>query len=60
MHGIVGMSAEKGGWVPKKKFYEKNGLEKADEFPPHFGLYVKRFSEDAPIPQFHPISEEKM
>ncbi|MHA1967888.1 MAG: hypothetical protein ACW964_08815 [Candidatus Hodarchaeales archaeon] len=54
------MSAEKGGWVPKKKFYEKNGLEKADEFPPHFGLYVKRFSEDAPIPQFHPISEEKM
>jgi GNAT superfamily N-acetyltransferase len=60
MHGIVGMSAEKGGWAPKKIFYEKNGLEKVDEFPPYYGLYVKRFFDDVSIPQFHSISKDKL
>jgi ribosomal protein S18 acetylase RimI-like enzyme len=60
MYGVVGMSAEKGGWLPKKRFYEKNGFERVDEYPPHFGLYVKFLSDDAPKPKFHEISEGKM
>ncbi|MFX1571804.1 MAG: GNAT family N-acetyltransferase [Promethearchaeota archaeon] len=59
MHGIVGMTAEKGGWLPNRKLYENHGFEKVDEIEPYFALYAKFFSVDAPKPKFHPMSEEK-
>ncbi|MFW9904593.1 MAG: GNAT family N-acetyltransferase [Candidatus Thorarchaeota archaeon] len=60
MYGIVGMSAEKGGWLPRKEFYEKNGFERVDEYPPHFGLFTKFLSDNAPKPRFHEISRNKI
>ena len=60
MHGVVGMSAEKGGWVPNKKVYINNGFEKVDEIAPHFGLFAKNFSKDAPLPTFSPIQNDKL
>lgn len=60
MFGVVGMTAEKGGWLPNKKFFEKHAFEKVDEFKPYLGLYANIFTEDAPKPRFYPISEEKM
>lgn len=60
MHGVVGMSAEKGGWLPRKGFYDKNGFERVDEYPPHFGLYARFLSDDVPKPKFHEISGDKM
>ena len=59
MHGIVGMSAEKGGWVPNKKLFLKNGFVKVDEIEPNFSLYAKYFDENAPKPRFNPINKEK-
>ena len=58
MHGIVGMSAEKGGWVPKKKIFLKNGFVKVDEIEPYFSLYALTFDEDAPKPRFNPIDKD--
>ncbi|MFX1380993.1 MAG: GNAT family N-acetyltransferase [Promethearchaeota archaeon] len=60
MHGVVGMTAEKGGWLPKKNLYEKLGFEQVDEMEPHFGLYVKAFLDEVPKPKFYPISKEKL
>ncbi|MBD3253481.1 MAG: GNAT family N-acetyltransferase [Candidatus Lokiarchaeota archaeon] len=59
MHGVIGMTADKGGWLPKTKLYEKLGFEKVDEIEPYFSLYAKAFSKDAPTPNFYPISDEK-
>lgn len=60
LKGVVGMTADKGGWMPKKSLYEKIlGFEKVDEMEPYFQLYAKAFDEKAPKPKFHPISEEK-
>ena len=59
MHGVVGMSADKGGWLPNTKIYLNHGFEKVDEMEPYFGLYAKIFSDDAPMPKFYPTSEEK-
>ncbi|MHA2203500.1 MAG: N-acetyltransferase family protein [Candidatus Hodarchaeales archaeon] len=59
MFGVVGMTAEKGGWLPTKKFFEKQAFKKVDEFQPYFGLYVKIFKDNAPTPKFFPISEDK-
>jgi len=59
MYGIVGMSAEKGGWVPNKKLFLKNGFVKIDEIEPNFSLYTKSFNENAPKPRFNPINKEK-
>jgi L-amino acid N-acyltransferase YncA len=58
MYGIVGMSAEKGGWLPNKKIYLKNGFEKVDEMEPHFSLYAKIFDKNAPKPKFNPMNEK--
>ncbi len=58
MHGIVGMSADKGGWLPNTKIYLSNGFEKVDEIEPYFGLYAKIFSKNPPKPKFHPLSED--
>ena len=60
MHGVVGMTAEKGGWLPKKHLYENLGFEKVDEMKPYFTLYAKSFSENAPLPKFYPISSKKL
>ena len=59
MHGIVVMSAEKGGWLPKKKLLLKNGFEQVDEIEPYFKLYAKVFNKDVPKPKFYPIDENK-
>lgn len=60
LYGVVGMTAEKGGWLPKKSLYEKLGFEMIDESEPHFRLYAKAFSDNAPKPKFFPISKEKL
>lgn len=59
MYGVVGMSADKGGWLPNTKIYLNHGFEKVDEMEPYFGLYAKKFTEKAPKPKFYPVSEEK-
>jgi L-amino acid N-acyltransferase YncA len=59
MHGIVVMSAEKGGWLPNKKLLLKNGFEKVDEIEPYFTLYAKIFNKEAPKPKFNPINENR-
>ncbi|MFX1427438.1 MAG: GNAT family N-acetyltransferase [Promethearchaeota archaeon] len=59
MHGIVVMSAEKGGWLPKKKLLINNSFEKIDEIEPYYTLYAKFFKEDAPKPMFNPLNKKK-
>lgn len=59
LYGIVGMTADKGGWLPKKSLYEKLGFEKVDEMEPYFHLYAKGFDDKTQKPKFHPILEEK-
>lgn len=60
LKGIVGMTAEKGGWLPKKNIYENLEFELVDKMAPYFSLYAKGFTKDAPKPKFHPISEKKL
>jgi L-amino acid N-acyltransferase YncA len=60
MHGVVAMTAEKGGWLPNMKLFIKNGFEKVDELEPYYGLYAKAFSKNAPKPQFYPLSKDKL
>lgn len=57
MHGVVGMSAEKGGWLPNKKLFLKNGFVKIDEIAPNFSLYAIQFNKNSPKPRFNPIDE---
>gem|GEM_PF-1763100 len=45
--------------LPKNKLFVKHGFEKVDEMPP-LALYVKRFSDTAPIPKFNRGSQEKL
>ena len=59
LYGVVGMTADKGGWLPKKSLYEKLGFEKVDEMEPYFHLYAKAFDDKTQKPKFHPILEEK-
>lgn len=60
MFGVVAMTAEKGGWLPNKKIFLKNGFEKVDQFDSNYELYAKSFSENVPKPQFFPLSDEKL
>ncbi|MHA1916606.1 MAG: GNAT family N-acetyltransferase, partial [Promethearchaeota archaeon] len=60
IHGVVGMSADKGGWLPNTKIYLNNGFEKVDEMEPYFSLYAKKFSNNSPKPKFHPLSDDKI
>jgi L-amino acid N-acyltransferase YncA len=60
MHGVVAMTAEKGGWLPNMKLFIKNGFEKVDELEPYYGLYAKAFSKNVPNPQFYPLSQDKL
>ena len=59
MHGVVGMSALKGGWLPNKKIFLNHGFEKVDEIEPYFELYVKKFTDNIPLPKFHPLAKDK-
>lgn len=59
--GVVGMSTEKGGWLPNKKIYIKKGFEKVDEIEPYFSLYAKKITNNNnPLPKFNPILEDKV
>ncbi len=60
MNGVVAMTAEKGGWLPNRKLFIKNGFEKVDELDPHFGLYTKAFLDKIPKPKFFHISQDKL
>ena len=59
MNGVVGMSAEKGGWVPNKKIYLKNGFEKVDDIAPNYSLYALTFNNDVQKPKFYPLEKTK-
>ena len=60
MYGVVGMTADKGGWLPKRNLYQNLGFELVDQMEPYFRLYAKSFSENTPKPRFHPILEDKL
>jgi len=55
MKGVAVVTSN-GGWLPKNKLFIRNGFENADELPPDFELYVKRFSDSAPPPRFNSVS----
>lgn len=57
--GVVGMSAEKGAWLPKRQFYIKNGFTLVDIYEEKYELYVRFFGEPTEKPSFYPLSEEK-
>jgi ribosomal protein S18 acetylase RimI-like enzyme len=59
MDGVVGMTADKQGWLPSPKIFIKNEFEKVDEIKPYFSMYVKKFNENAPSPKFNPINNQK-
>lgn len=59
MQGVAVVTSNS-GWLPRNKLFIKNGFEKADAMPPDFELYVKRFSNKATLPEFSPISKEKI
>jgi len=60
MQGVVCMTAEKGGWLPNKKLFEKHRFEKVDEYEPFFGLYARAVLDKVTFPKFYPISIDKM
>jgi GNAT superfamily N-acetyltransferase len=60
LHGVIAMTADKGGWLPKRSLFEKLDFELVDEMEPYFRLYAKGFSDGTPKPKFHPISKEKL
>lgn len=60
MHGVVCMTAEKGGWLPNSNLFKKHGFKKVDEFDPHFGLYANIFTDKGVLPKFYPISIDKI
>ncbi|TXT64128.1 MAG: hypothetical protein BAJALOKI3v1_250007 [Promethearchaeota archaeon] len=60
MYGVVSMTADKQGWLPRPSIYEKNGFEKVDEYEPYFSLYALRFSGNAPTPKFNDNFEENL
>jgi hypothetical protein len=46
-------------WLANEKLFLKNGFEKVDEMPP-FGLYAKKFKNNAASPKFYPVSLKKL
>lgn len=40
MYSVVGILAEKGGWLSNIKLFIKNGLIKVNEIEPYFTLYA--------------------
>ena len=60
LHGVAVVTSKKGHWLPKEKLFLKHSFEKVDTLPPFFELYTKRFSENAPLPRFYPVTEENI
>jgi GNAT superfamily N-acetyltransferase len=55
-NGLVVVSGKKNmPWLTPKKFYQNFGFETCDEAPPAFELLVKKFTRDAPDPQFKEV-----
>jgi len=59
MHGVAAVATE-GNFLAGRKIYVKNEFELADEAPFGFELYVKRFSDDSPLPKFNQSVAEKI
>jgi ribosomal protein S18 acetylase RimI-like enzyme len=59
MKGVAVVTSDN-GWLPRNKLFIKNGFEKADVAPPDFELFAKRFSKNAALPKFLPISKERI
>jgi len=58
MNGVIGMTVEKGGWLPNKTIYEKMGFQHVDQFDDNIGLYAKILNNSATKPSFYPISSD--
>jgi len=58
MNGVAVVTTKR-TWLPKDKLFIKHGFEKVDSFA-SFDLYVKRFSETAPLPKFIRASPEQL
>jgi GNAT superfamily N-acetyltransferase len=56
--GVVGMTIKKGGWLPKKNIYLKNGFTETDELN-DFQLYTLKFKEEYPDPMFHSLKTQE-
>ena len=59
MKGVAVVTSN-GGWLPRRNLFIKNGFTKVDSIRPDFELYVKRFSDDAVLPKFSPLSKERL
>jgi ribosomal protein S18 acetylase RimI-like enzyme len=58
MHGVAAVATE-GNFLAGRKIFVKNGFGKVDEAPFGFELFVKRFSDDSPLPKFNQsVAEE--
>ncbi|MFQ5905845.1 MAG: YoaP domain-containing protein [bacterium] len=51
MRGVAVITS-KGTWMAGKDLFEKNGFDLVDQAPPQFELLVRRFRENAPLPEF--------
>lgn len=49
----VAVVTDKTTWLPNPKLFRDLGFEKADCYPPHFDLYVKKSRKSAPNPRFN-------
>jgi GNAT superfamily N-acetyltransferase len=60
MLGVVGIAITKGGWLPKKNIYLKNGFKEYDEILGNFSLYGIKFKDHNPDPMFHQLRPDKL
>ena len=59
MHGVAVVASKNGHWLPKPELFIKRGFEKVDELPPVYELFVKRNSDDVPLPKFNALMPEE-
>ncbi|MFX0185964.1 MAG: GNAT family N-acetyltransferase [Candidatus Hodarchaeota archaeon] len=52
MYGVAVLTSER-TWLPGRRIFVKNGFKKVDTVSSNFELYVKRFSENSPLPSFN-------
>ncbi|MEJ2249147.1 MAG: GNAT family N-acetyltransferase [Candidatus Lokiarchaeota archaeon] len=60
MYGVVGMTAEKGGWLPKSNIFIKNSFKEIDEFSTNYKLYAIVFDKKLPLPKFYSFPKVKL
>jgi hypothetical protein len=60
MNGVVAIASKKGGWLPRKTIFEKNGFETVDQMNENYILCSKFFHKSVNRPSFYPISEEML